>query len=179
MRAQAEAQAAQALAAQRQQPDAPLPVEAAEKERALRAGEDREKAVKLSLSTGYSEAGYPARILLGEEWKGPAQLTLSVTLDGKGGGEGTLALDPNQKALDSFGKVKGGTLLGFEPWKVTFKQVEAIDDGSRLYEIEGQKSDRRLSLLVPPPGATTYRLIVADKDGRAREVILLQAEASR
>jgi hypothetical protein len=137
----------------------------------VRGADGKDTGTRLSLSSGYGHG------LLG--WR---SVHLSATLDGKGGGEGTLSLDPNFKEFDWFGDFTGiSTAMRGRELRVTFEEVKAEDrlkGGRRLYEIEGHGLDNRLFLVVPAQGGTTYRIVRADKGGRPQEVLLLEAEAS-
>jgi hypothetical protein len=138
-----------------------------------RAAGDRDTGPRLSLSSGYG--GY---WLLGGKAR---SIHLSATLDGKGGGKGTLSLDPNLKEFDLFGKMIGTTEMAVRELPVTLEEVKVKDQpkgGRKLYEIRGHGLANRLFLVLPAEGTTTYRLVGADKDGEAREVLLLEAEAA-
>lgn len=123
------------------------------------AVEDKE-GTKLALTTGY----------LSQRFAGAHRIMLKATLDDKGG-KGTLALDPNTYTLSQFGDHGIGTLIGFQPFKVSLEVVQVEDPaqkGRRLYEIKGPLPDQvksRLFLVVPAKGAGSYRLISQDKGG--------------
>ena len=133
----------------------------------------RDTGTKLSLSSGYG------RGLLGER---AASVHLSATLDAQGGGKGKLSLDPNSKGFDRFGDFTGMTTeIAVQELPVTLEEVKAKGQpkgGRRLYEIKGHRLDKRLFLVVPAKGGTTYRIVSADKAGEVQEVLLLEAEAS-
>jgi len=142
---------------------------------AVRADNDAKEDAKVVLASGYSAKGLlPAKGIVARS------LRLTVTLDDQGGGKGTLALDPNLKTFDSFGRAKSSTLMAFETWNVTFEQVEREEkqaDGRKAYEIKGHKLDASLYLVTPAKDSTTYRLIVSSDKDRARDVLLLEAKA--
>jgi hypothetical protein len=125
-----------------------------------------EAGIQISLSSGYSRIG-----LLGGRFH---SLQLSVTLDVKGEGKGTLTLDPNLATVDVFGDITDITEIAVHPRAVTLAEVNVKDPaGRRVYEIKGEN----LFLVIPATG-TTYRLIRRDEDGKNREVILLEGRAS-
>jgi hypothetical protein len=73
------------------------------------------------------------------------------------------------------------TLIGPRELKVTLEEVKFKHQpkgGRRLFELKGHGLDNRLFLAIPPKGSTTYRLVTADKEGKAQDVLLLEAEAS-
>jgi hypothetical protein len=138
----------------------------------VRAAGDRGTGTQLSLSSGYG--GY--RLLGGKAHS----VHLSVTLDGKGGGKGTLSLDPNSKVFDPFGVMIGSTEIAVWDVPVTLEEVKVKDQprgGPRSYEIQGHGLAKRLFLVLPAGGTATYRLVSADRNGSAGEVLLLEAEA--
>jgi hypothetical protein len=139
----------------------------------VRAAGDKDRGTQLSLSSGYG--GY--RLLGGKA----RSVHLSATLDDKGGGKGTLSLDPNLKVFDLFGEMIGTTDMAVRELPVTLEEVKVKDPprgGRRLYEIKGHGLTNRLFLVLPAEGTATYRLVSADKDGKAPEVHLLEADAA-
>ena len=111
----------------------------------------------LHLSSAYFPNGSPA---------GGRTVTLSVELDGQGGGTGWIAFDPNmvwpgQHGLDI------QTLIGFEHKKVTLVLVADKDQaakGRRLYEVRGETAGR-LFLVVPAQAKGPCWLLLAGKAG--------------
>jgi hypothetical protein len=139
----------------------------------VRAAGHKDTGPQLSLSSGYGGYG-----LLGGKAR---SVHLSATLDDKGGGKGTLSLDPNLKVFDLFGEMIGTTEMAVRELPVTLEEVKVKDPprgGRRLYEIKGHGLANRLFLVLPAEGTATYRLVSADKDGKAREVLLLTAETA-
>ncbi len=138
----------------------------------VRGADDKDTGAKLSLSSGY---GY------GLLWDKARSVHLSATLDDKGEGKGTLALDPNLKGFDQFGDMTSTTQIAVRELQVTFEEVKGKNqpkDGRRLYEIKGHGLDNRLFLVVPAKGGTTYRIVSADKEGKGQAVLLLEAQAA-
>lgn len=87
---------------------------------------------------------------------------LEVTLDGKGGGRGTLILDPNTRR----GKVS--TLIAQEMVKVTLKQVEDekhAKEGRQVYELQGKGLDR-VRVAVPVKENEPSMLLIGGNDGK-------------
>ena len=137
-----------------------------------RAADEKDTATKLSLSSGYGQGLPGARA---------RSVHLSATLDDKGGGKGTLSLDPNRKEFNQFGDVTSSTEIDFQELSVTLEEVKGKDQpkgGQRLYEIQGHGLGNRLFLVVPAKGGTTYRLVSADKEGKGQAVLLLEAQVA-
>jgi hypothetical protein len=139
----------------------------------VRGADDKGPGTKLPLSSGYGH-GLPG---------GKARsVHLSATLDDRGGGKGTLFLDPNLKGLNQFGDFTGATTaIAVKEVRVTFEEVKVTDQprgGRRLYEIKGHGLNHRLFLVVPAKGSRTYRIVSADQEGKAREVLLLEHQSS-
>jgi hypothetical protein len=138
----------------------------------VRGADDKDTGTKLSLSSGY---GY------GLLWNKARSVRLSATLDGKGGGKGTLSLDPNFEKFNQFGDVTSFTEIDIQELLVTLEEVKVKDPpkgGRRLYEIKGHGLDNRLFLVVPAKGGTSYRLVSADKEGKGQAVLLLEARTA-
>jgi len=86
---------------------------------------------------------------------------LEAKLDGKGGGTGTLTLDPNL--------VRGKASTAIRVWyvKVTLKEVKADESakkGRQLYEVSGEGLDR-LFVSVPAKGDGPCWLVIGGKEG--------------
>jgi hypothetical protein len=134
-----------------------------------RAADEKDKDTKLALSSGYGHGlpGTRAR-----------SVHLSATLDDKGGGDGTLILDPNRLEIDRFGDFTGkSTTIAVQELKVTLEEVKLKDPpkgGRKLFEVKGHRLDKRLFLVIPPKGWTTYRLVTVDKEGNGLDVLLLE-----
>jgi hypothetical protein len=136
----------------------------------LRGADDKEAGTKLSLSSGY---GY------GFLWDEARSVHFTATLDNRGGGKGTLSLDPNHKEFNQFGDVTSSTDLELRELPVTLEKVEVKDQpkgGQRLYEIKGDGLGNRLFLVVPAKGGTTYRIVGADKERKGQATLLLEAQ---
>jgi RNA polymerase sigma factor (sigma-70 family) len=135
-----------------------------------RAEDDKPKHTKLSLGSGYGAV----EIKGAPSWR---RMRLFATLDDKRGGKGTLSLDPNFEEFNQFGDVTSVTQIAIRKLPVTLEVVKVKDQprgGRTLYEIKGHGLVNRLFLVVPPKGPTTYRCILADKDGKAQAVVLLE-----
>ncbi|HKA08583.1 MAG TPA: hypothetical protein VKD71_15095 [Gemmataceae bacterium] len=109
---------------------------------------------------------------------GARRVSLSVTLDGKGGGSGTLTFDPNIYEGET------ATCIAVKYFKV---RVEAVADaenetkGRRVYELkqtgpEGkvETGDERWFLVRPIKGGADCWLVFADKDGKFRDILMLE-----
>src|SRR5262249_13686033 len=82
--------------------------------------------VKLSLATDYLfEAVHVAKPSRGGHW-----LRLSVTLDNKGRGKGTLEIDPNTQGHNSFGDPTSVTEIATHSTDITLDVVQ-VDDPTR------------------------------------------------
>jgi hypothetical protein len=109
---------------------------------------------------------------------GARRVGLSVTLDGKGGGSGTLTLDPNIRDGET------STQIAIREIPV---QVRLVSDdahaakGRRLYELrgtgpEGKPDDGngRWFLVRPVEGEAPCWLVFADKDGKFSDILVLE-----
>ena len=86
-----------------------------------RSADEKDKDIKLSLSSGY-----------GHGLAGARAVHLAVTLDDKGGGKGILILDPNFKEINQFGDFTGKTTaILVRELKVTFEEVKVKDQRKR------------------------------------------------
>jgi hypothetical protein len=88
----------------------------------------------------------------------------------------TLLLDPNQKLLDDFGEVRETTTLAVKKVEATLRARNAADPkrlGRKLYDIEADKLDARLTLVVPEREDGQHLLLLRDKNGRAESVFPL------
>jgi hypothetical protein len=94
---------------------------------------------------------------------GAKTVSLWAVLDGKGGGKGTLVLDPNLWGED------GWTSTTMATWEVKVTLQEVKDDeharkGRRSYQVKGDKVGRLL-LVVPAKGGGSCWLVIVGKDG--------------
>jgi hypothetical protein len=88
----------------------------------------------------------------------------------------TLLLDPNQKLLDDFGEVRETTTLGVKKVEATLRARNAADPkrlGRKLYDVESDKLDARLTLVVPEREDGQHLLLLRDKNGRVESVFPL------
>jgi hypothetical protein len=108
---------------------------------------------------------------------GARQVRLKATLDPKGNGNGTLALDPN--IVDEW----GSTCIAIQEYSVSIKLVESKEQsakGRRLYEIrvkgdEGMPEGQPRWLLIRPVvGGTPTLLVFLDDKGKFQDVLALQ-----
>lgn len=156
--------------------------------RLVRSGKDGKDVVVLESDTATEPArGAGTKVMLGSGYvgrpllsaKGPRSIRVKATFDDKGGGAGTLELDPNHINLDYHGNSTSTTLLSIAEVKVTFESVknkEKPDQAKRLYEVKGYKlADHRLYLVKAHEGWTTYRLVMTNRDGAVVEVVLLES----
>jgi len=110
---------------------------------------------------------------------GYRRVILSVTLDEKGGGSGMLTLDPNIHEGES------STAIAVQYVKVRAEAVaDAENDtkGRRVYELkqtgpEGKVETgvERWFLVRPLKEGAPCSLIFADKDGKFRDILMLEA----
>src|SRR5262249_25779981 len=105
------------------------------------------------------------------------QVHLKATLDPKGNGSGTLALDPN--IVDEW----GSTCIAIQEYSVSIKLVESKEQsakGRRLYEIrangvEGMPEGQPRWLLIRPDvGGTPALLVFMDEKSKYQDVLTLQ-----
>jgi hypothetical protein len=109
---------------------------------------------------------------------GARSVSLSVKLDGKGGGSGTLRFDPNIYDRET------ATQIAIKRVSV---QVEVVEDteyeskGRRVYELklkgeEGrvETGDERWLLVRPLKDGVPCSLIFVDKDGKVRDILMLE-----
>src|SRR5262245_60969385 len=135
----------------------------------LRVCADDKPPEKLSLKSGYS-----GKMLV----DGARRVSLSVTLDAKGGGSGTLTLDPN---------IRDGarsTTIAVREIPIRAQLVrdeEQAAKGRRLYELkrtgpEGKvdESGERWFLVRPLKEGRARWLLFADKDGRFQDILVLE-----
>jgi hypothetical protein len=116
-------------------------------------------------------------------------LRLFGQMDRKGEGTGTLELDPNAPAYDEFGFPAAG---GDRPpvklectWTLVKKKTYQLRESPRvaaplvdvewvLFEIKGPKVTSRLSLAMEDKAWGWGRLLVHDKDGKVRHVVIVR-----
>jgi len=87
---------------------------------------------------------------------------LEAKLDGKGGGTGTLTLDPNLVSG------RASTAMGIWFVKLTLKEVKAGESakkGRQLYEVSGEGLEARLFVLVPTKGDGPCWLVIGGEEG--------------
>lgn len=94
---------------------------------------------------------------------------LEVKLDGKGGGTGTLTLDPNHRS----GQLS--TLMAITDMKVKLQEIKPDETGNKgrqLFEISGKKLEKeldkgvdRLLLMVPKNEDAPCWLLLLSKEG--------------
>jgi len=123
------------------------------------------------------KSGYTSKVQI----DGARQVVLSVTLDARGSGSGTLSFDPN--ILNEF----GSTQIAIKDIPIRIELVrddEPAAKGRRLYELKREVLDDSLGrarveavrwFLVRPfkDGAPCY-LVFVDKDGKFQDVLTLQ-----
>jgi hypothetical protein len=120
---------------------------------------------------------------LPESDKGVYGVRLTVAVDQKGEGRGTLVLEPNAPTYDEFGFVTTAGALPPVKLECTLKLVRKarFDLGSvrprppeewLLFRIQGPKITSRLSLATPVEDKlTSGRLLVHDKDGKVQYAV--------
>jgi hypothetical protein len=130
---------------------------------------DDKPSEKLDLKSGYT-----GKVLV----DGARRVVLSVTLDDKGGGSGTLTLNPNI--------VAGGrsTLIAVRDIPVRLRLVQdegQAGKGRRLYELqrtgpEGkvEEGGERWFLVRPLKAGAPCWLVFADKDGKFQDILMLE-----
>lgn len=137
----------------------------------LQARADGKQLGRLDLKSGYC-----GKILV----HGARRVTLSVTLDEKGGGSGTLALDPNY--TDGI----RSTAMAVQEIPVRLQLVrdeEQAAKGRRLYELrragdEDQvEAGDRWFLIKPLKEGTPHWLAVADRSGKFQDMLMLEPVA--
>jgi hypothetical protein len=130
------------------------------------------KATPLSLTTDYLFD----KIDVASTSRGAHCLWLNVTLDGKGGGKGTLTLDPNRQDHNAFGDPTSVTEIATRALEVRLTALRTADPAKKgriLYEITADKLTSRLFLVYSPGKAGPHRLILADRDGHTLRVFQL------
>lgn len=93
---------------------------------------------------------------------GAKTVGLEAKLDGKGGGTGTLTLDPNLVVG------RASTMMRIWSLKVTLKEVQADESakkGRQLYELSGKGLEERLLVSVPTQGDGPCWLLIGGKEG--------------
>jgi len=124
---------------------------------------------KLVLKSGYSE-----KVLV----EGARRVSLSITLDEKGGGSGTLTFDPNIRN----GETSTQIAIKEIPIRVRLARDEGqAGKGRRLYELrraelEGQPEEERARwfLVRPLKEGMPCWLVLADKDGKFQDILVLE-----
>lgn len=124
---------------------------------------------KLTLKSGYS--GKPLV-------DGARRVRLSVSLDESGNGSGVLTFDPN--VVD--GKRSTAAAVREIPVQIQLtRDEEQTTKGRRLYELkktgpEGkvEEGDHRWFLVKPLKEGTPCWLVIADKDGKVQDVLVLE-----
>jgi hypothetical protein len=124
---------------------------------------------KLALQSGYS-----GKVLV----DGARRISLSVVLDEKGGGSGTLTLDPNIRD----GERSTQIAIQEIPIRLRLAQGEGqAGKGRRLYELkrtgpEGQPEEggERWFLVRPLKEGMPCWLVFADKDGKFQDILVLE-----
>jgi hypothetical protein len=134
-----------------------------------RAGASAPPSETLSLKSGYSRDWLTDRA---------RQVHLTMTLDKTGSGSGTLTFDPNiHDEWDS-------TCIAIREARVRVRLVsdDAAAKGRRLYELTPVSDEARTDgtgdrwLLVRPLKADApCSLVFADKDGKVRDVLVLES----
>jgi hypothetical protein len=134
---------------------------------APRVRADDKSSERLTLKSGYS-----GKVLV----DGARSVSLSVTLDTKGGGSGTLTLDPNLRD-----GLKSTTIAIREvPVRLRLVQDEGQPGkGRRLYELKRthakvEEGGHRRFLVRPLKKGMPCWLVVADKDGKFQDILLLE-----
>jgi hypothetical protein len=140
----------------------------------LAGGDPRVRAEDRPEDSLTLKSGYSGKWLAG----GARRVHLTVTLDKRGDGSGTLTLDPNV--------YEGGTATQIAIQKIPVRARLAHDDeaaakGRRLYELRRSEEEGKVDktgehwLLVRPfkAGAPCW-LVFVDKDGKAQDVLLLE-----
>ena len=127
---------------------------------------DKDRGASLVLETAYFD-----RPILGSA----RTVTIEVNFDGKGGGKGTLTLDPNIRS--------GGvsTLMADTQVKVTLKKVEDAKygkDGRQVYEISG-KGLEPVRLAVPEKSDRPVLLLIVSKDGKVEAIDMVRKKSLR
>lgn len=134
----------------------------------LRLCADDKPPEQLALKSGYS-----GNVLVA----GARRISVSVTLDEKGDGSGTLTLDPNIVDKDR------STTIAIKTIPVRIRLIrdkEHTAKGRRLYEMmrtgpEGkiEEGGDRWFLVRPLKNDMPWRLIFADRDGKFQDVLTL------
>jgi len=131
-------------------------------------GDDR-RGEELNLTSRYT-----GKVLV----DGARSVSLSVTLDGKGGGSGTLRFDPNIYDGDTATQI---AIKYVSVQAEVFADTEYESKGRRVYELkrkgeEGkvETGDERWFLIRPLKDGVPCTLIFADKDGKVRDMVMLE-----
>src|SRR5262249_24889185 len=135
----------------------------------FQVGADDKQFEKLTLKSSYS-----GKVLIAVA----RRVSLSVTLDEKGGGSGTLRLDPNirEGATSTLAEIRD------IPVRVQLaRDEEQATKGRRLDELkrtgpEGkvEEGGERWFLVKPLREGMPYWLVFADKDGKFQDVLVLE-----
>ncbi len=93
----------------------------------------------------------------------PRQLVVRGTLDGPG----QLGLNPNHLALDSKGRIRITTLLGYSPIPVRIKLTDTPDPdkkGRKVYDVvpEAGEHKRKCSLVLSPTEVGPHHLLIRE-----------------
>jgi len=124
---------------------------------------------KLTLKSGYS-----GKVLIDRA----RRVSLSVTLDGKGSGWGVLTFDPNF--------YEGGTATQIAIEEISIQLRLVADEaktakGRRVYELKRTASEGKVEegvehwfLVRPLKEGMPHWLVFVDKDGRFRDVLMLE-----
>jgi hypothetical protein len=107
---------------------------------------------------------------------GARQVRLQLRLDAAGSGSGTLTLDPN--IVDEF----GSTCIALDESPVRIRLIaddEATAKGRRIYELkriedEGKEGLGRWLLIRPVKTGTPSSLVFVEKDGKVRDVVMVE-----
>jgi hypothetical protein len=120
------------------------------------------------------KSGYSGKVLV----DGARRVSLSVTLDEKGDGSGTLTLDPNIRD----GARSTTIAIRDIPVRVRLVPDEGqAGKGRRLYELrrtgpegKAEEGGERWFLAGPLKGGTPCWLVFADKDGKFQDILVLE-----
>jgi len=100
-------------------------------------------------------------------------VSLAIELDNRGGGKGTISLDPNIRDE----KTRTSTRMGFHPVDVTLNVVKgenAEKKGRKLYKISAEKLKLDQLLLVIPTEANTPCWLVIAGKGAVEDIIVMR-----
>jgi hypothetical protein len=130
---------------------------------AIAATGDEKQPEKLVLTTDRFPHPLFLRKMMTDGTGGYFRIGLEVTLDGNGGGQGLLILDPNARVTDAFGDGTAVTEAGWSRKEVTLTAIEKDDPqkkGRRLYEIKGDDLRGTFYFVHSPDPKEPHRILV-------------------